>query len=374
MNFKVNAKEATKIWKKLQRVGFNAADTLSILQELRNADGEYIYYKELREAAMGGALDDRVTAFIIGMLAGAYETGAEGIEGLTNYALPKTRKDEIIQELIKEQIQNPRGKESLKMALDKIGYAFNNDEAQTILDSFLTSEQSMVNHEDIYKIKLSLSAMHPQSDSLSTVLEQITYLSEKSQDEIFPQIVLDSQWVSSKEDSNLQKNYIDYIKKHMPDKPYSANIDHDLVMKQTLLEFDIDEESLNNFSEEEKKVFLATTAPKIYKKFDKKISSLTKDNNYQLYEDSINAIANVSITREQDYYDSAKKMFMESKDPIYKQTILGLLTKDDENKERLKKDFDIKNSLSEERNNPNLTELQQQAYESYLNNIFQEQY
>ncbi len=363
---------AKAVWMTLQKVGFRAPDTLHLLERLLLEGGARIYYKELIEVVRSNNLSDKTVAFIINMLASAYDTGADGAEGLTNYAIPKSKKDEIIQAFLKEQIQNPQGKESLKAALSKIIVVYSHDEAQEVLDDFLVDDQTLISKENIYKIKLSVAAPDPRADGMRRILERIEALPTSSQREIFPRVLQESQWLAFKDDERLRKAYSAYIEKHMPKKIAEVTIDNEHVVKQVLNELELDMQELENYSEEERKAFLSSDMPKkIEQKYVEKISALSKKCNYQLYKDSVRALINCFVTRDRDFYQSAKKLFIDSNDPMRRDVILKLLLSESyDYADRLGHDEEIRRIVAQETENPEISAKNKKIYRSYLKHLF----
>ena len=368
-----------KLWKQIQLNGFDSPNILKLLEQLWLNDGEKIYYKELIDVAKNKKLSDNVNYMIVRMLASAYETGAEGIEVISNYSLPKSKKDEMIQEFIKDQIENPRGKESLQEALRHVGLVANEPEAQAILDSFLNSNTKLISTEKIYEYKLSQACRHWTYDSLDDVLNEIDNLPKDTQKKLFQYVLLDSQWLPFHKDENLKKKYIDYIKANMPPPPpprQRVKIDIDQIEEEVLDEFHLDPDILATYTKEEQERFDKTIRPKFEARIQEKVRQLVSSgDDYKIFQDSIDAIAKASISENTTYYDTAKKMILDSDNGTFILTTLELLRLGDyadSCEEEFKKDLQLKKDLQEKLNKLSLSKKQKDDFKWYIDEFFEQ--
>jgi len=173
INTQVKEPDATKLWNILQNSDFNSSDTIEILNELWFARGAFKYYKELIEIANSKKVSDKVLANLIAGISTAYE----GDRHNENSSIPFNKKDEIIQQFITNQIENPKGKESYFMALERIRFTIGADEIQEKMDNLLESDNLPIEKSDIYALKLRFSVYTSMdSEEELVLLEKVSKL------------------------------------------------------------------------------------------------------------------------------------------------------------------------------------------------------
>ncbi len=313
---KSNEKIADKVWKKIQGVGFNSPKILVLLKKLHEANGEFKYYKELKDAAMDNKLPDKVTAYILYMLSTAFESN---IQDIYTYGLtPKGEKDRVIQELILNQLKNPAGKKSYKIVLKNLGLVMLDEDAQAIYDELLQSDQKDISHKEIYQMKIKNVSLHGYPDSFISVIDRLEKnldnFNNDEQRELLQEATQAGQTIPWRESQELRDRYIKFIKATMPKKLVNTYIDDEKIGEELLEKYDITESYYNSLSKKEQNKL----RKKIEKEANNRINELTKENNYEQLQRSINALCSSSITREVDYYQACTELFLKSNNIDYK--------------------------------------------------------
>jgi hypothetical protein len=358
------------IWEELLDIGFNSPRTMAVLKDLHCLRGGYLYYNELIKATKDNQLDDEVNAYIISILASAYES----IGVWDDFAVASNKRSRIIQSFIKEQLENPSGKQSLLSAMKSLPDVYGSERTQAFLDNELQNNRFNIPSVELYKRKVISGSLQGNAKDFTTVIHRVDALPISEQKEIFSDLLHTAQFIPHIDDGILKKEFLSYVTRRMPQKPIKPKeINYKQIAEETYKSFNIDESVIESIvDEKEKQRYIDKMSAKLQNKYSGTVGKLTNYEDQRLYQDSINAIITASTTKEQTYYDSAKKLYLESDDYEYKQTILDLLKVFDEDADRLREDQDIKNAMLEESTNPNLTQQQKRLYDWHLNTFFKQ--
>ncbi len=227
INTQVIEPDATKLWNILQKSDFNSSNTIEILNELWFARGAFKYYKELIEIANSRELPDNVLANLIAGISTAYE----GDRHNENSSVPFNQKDKTIQKFLTNQIENPKGKESYFMALERIRFTIDSEDIQDKMDKLLEADNLPIEKSDIYALKLRFSTYTlMNSENELFLLEKISQMDSIKNPKLQEELYDFSYRIKSSEDENLVHKYQEILEKNpievkdKPIEPDSENI------------------------------------------------------------------------------------------------------------------------------------------------------
>ncbi len=373
MFLNISKKDASTVWKKLLSVGFNSKQTLKLLDELFEYDGEFIYYNELIELLKNNKLSDKVNAKIMNLLIHTYNR-QEGIDLMRD---PQNEKDKKIQDIIKGQLNNPVGKESLLSALNKLPYIYDSKTTQEILDNELKNRRFGIADTKIYKIKIFSAGVQSDADEFANVIEQIKELPNLQQKELFKEVLRVSQHIAFAREGDVDRSkkiYMEYIKSKMPKTyPKEKKIDPDKIAEEVYVSSGVTQDDIDSIiDEKEKESFINKMSDLLQSRFHAKIDEVSNYKEQKLYRDCLRAIIFASQSYEKDFVDIGKEFYMKSDDVKYKSAVMDTLTEypidDDTDSLRYDKDlientknFCMKESLSDE---------EREFCDYYLNSYF----
>lgn len=358
-----NAKE---VWQRLQEVGFNSDESVELIGMLIGMNGDYIYFKELRDEVRNSGLRDDVAAQIILALSGTYE--GRGGDGSAFY-LPKNKRDLETQAAIREEIISPHGKESLYMALEKLGYAESYESVMQTMQEMQEDENSLLSDISIYKLKIKYIGMKDKKDDAKTLVSEISKLDLEEQNKIMPTFTELGYSVGFIGDDELQKKYISLIKKNKP-KEYEF-IDHDKIRADAAEKVKQDTDFMDMYNTmNERDVAFDMMQDYIQKEYEEMQVEASKNN--FLRDNSYRAIAYALSPDPADYIIGYKKAFLTESDWDEKLEYVGSFWNEvhtigeDEVKEKFLTDKEIKSALEEGLNTPKMSQENKEAIDFYL--------
>jgi hypothetical protein len=358
---------AKKVWTRLQKIGFNSDESIELIDMLIGLNGDYIYFKELRDVIRNQTLRDDVAAKIILALSGTYE--GRGGDGSAFY-IPKNDRDKEIQSAISEELISPHGKKSLYIALEKLGYTVSHEEVMQTLQSMKDIDNCLLDKLSIYSLELKEVGIDGNYDEVDRLVSEIAEMENKKQNKLMPDYIKISFKIGELNNKELQKKYISQIKKIMPKKHEVINYD-DLRDKATQkVKQDKDFMDMYNSMQDRDKAF-EQLQYRIQEEYEKIQEEANKIN--FLRDESYKAIAYALSPDPADYIIGYKKAFLTEQNWDEKLEYISSFWNEvhdmgeDLIKEKFLSDKEIKSVLKEGLDSPNLTQDNRESIEFYLN-------
>ncbi len=339
-----NAKE---VWKRLQKVGFNSDESAELISMLIGFNGDFIYFKELKEQLSNPTLRDDVAAEIILALSGTYR-GKKG----EAFHIPSNERDREIQQAIRDEIISPHGKESLYMALKKLGYAESYETVMQTLQDIQNDEESLLGELPIYRLKLKYIGMEDKKDDAKTVIDEISKLDAKKQKKLMYALPKFGYSVGVIGDEELTQKYISVIKNNMP-KAYQS-VDRDKIREKAVEKVKQDSDFMeiyNTMTDRDQAYYMMRDY--VQQEYEKMESEDEAINNNYLRMDAYKAIARALSPDPGDYLIGYKRAFFSTDDWDEKLEYLGDFWNqvheygEDDVKEQFLSDKEIKSALEE---------------------------
>ena len=173
---KIDKNKSRKIWGWLQQNGFDHPDSLEQLLNLRRSGGGWLYYSELADSLNLSNIPDDAASLVIKILTDSYE-GGNWRDG--NFNIASNEKDIIIQNALRSQLNNPKGKLSYYEALINADTIASGYDLYNIVDASIKINGGSIGIKDSYSIRLKYSMNLP--DILVTNIAEINGLSAENQ-------------------------------------------------------------------------------------------------------------------------------------------------------------------------------------------------
>ncbi len=338
---------AKQVWERLQKVGFNSDESAGLIDMLIGFNGDFIYFKELKEQLSDPTLRDDVAAEIILALSGTYR-GQNGAK----FHIPSNERDREIQQAIREEIASPHGKESLYMALKKLGYAESYETVMQTLQDIQDDEGSLLGELPIYRLKLKYIGMENKKDDAKTLVDEIAKLDVEIQKKLMGSLSKFGYSVGVIGDEELTQKYISVIKNSMP-KVYQP-VDHDEIYQKAIEKVKQDSrfmEIYNTMNDRDQAYDMMRNY--IQSEYEDMESEDEDVNNNYLRQDAFQAIARALSPDPGDYLIGYKRAFFSTNDWDEKLEYLNDFWNqvheygEDDVKEQFLLDKEIKSALEE---------------------------
>lgn len=171
-----NQKLSKKIWDELVAIDFRYPESKGLLSKLLSAGAGWVLYDEIIDEINERDLPDEVVVDLVRALTYAYEGGSLDSD---TYHMPKNIKDEKIQTLMLDQLQNPVGKETLLKVMDLLYFLEEGDNLD-LLEQVINTNSHLLS--DIEKLDYRL---HYSSNNIERFSQIVNNLNseENSQQE-----------------------------------------------------------------------------------------------------------------------------------------------------------------------------------------------
>ncbi len=166
MKFSKNS--VRELWEAFLIASENSKEREDILSQLlSSSDAGRVLFKEISDFIYQGRADDSVTSTLIEILAYGYEGGS--VDNNTTADL-LNEKDQIIQDLLREQLKHPSGKLSLKATMNLL-YMVENDGQKNILEDTLQRNGHLLTEAEELKYRLHYGFSN--SDRLTEIISSL---------------------------------------------------------------------------------------------------------------------------------------------------------------------------------------------------------
>ena len=164
---KFKEKHSKELWDQFLKSTNNTQEREKILTSMLRSGAGWYLFKEISDYIYQGNLDDNTTLMLVDILSDAYEGGTLK-DNTTANAL--NIKDQIIQDLLREQLNNPIGKESLLFSMNLL-YMVENGNQTNILEETLEKNGHLLTESE--KLKYRLKYGFFDLDRLEQVISEL---------------------------------------------------------------------------------------------------------------------------------------------------------------------------------------------------------
>lgn len=198
---KSNINAAKISWDWLIENGFNSKESIKHLIELRKNGGGWIYYSELANIITSKTVSDEPSSLIFKILTDVYE-GGDWQSG--DFNLPQNEKDNIIQDVLRFEINNPSGKMTFFEALRNADILESGYNLYHMTSNAIDRNSNIITIENSYRIKLKYS--RNMYEILTKNISNINKLSLEEQYKIRPSIYETVKYHIDSEEITYDKN------------------------------------------------------------------------------------------------------------------------------------------------------------------------
>ncbi len=162
-----NKKIVQTLWAQLEAINFKYPDSKELMFKLLSENAGFVIYSNIIDKINSRELNDEVVVDLVRILTDAYEGGSLD-EG--TYHIAKNVKDEKIQALMREQLQNPVGKETLFKVMDLL-YFLEEGDNLNLLEEVINANLGMLSENEKLDYRLHYAASN--SEKFSEIINSL---------------------------------------------------------------------------------------------------------------------------------------------------------------------------------------------------------
>jgi len=163
----VNETRSKQVWSELVSLNFSSSRADTLLDILRKEKMGEILYEDIALKLNEGTLSDKITTTLIKILTDAYEGGNFGDN---TYFFPKNKKDGVIQSAMRQQLMNPRGKQSLMITMDLLYYLEGGNQTD-ILENTIETHSNLLSETERLQYRLHYASNN--YDIISNIINSL---------------------------------------------------------------------------------------------------------------------------------------------------------------------------------------------------------
>jgi hypothetical protein len=208
-----------KYWNKLTLLteSSDLKEYSDLLFNLREANGGWILYEEIAQKLDSHYFSDSTSEYLLRILLDAYEGGSRESGA---YHIPKNNKDELIQEVMRNQLSNPKGKKSFRNVLGHL-YYFEPDGGNEIFEEKMSQHPNLLTTEEKLDLRLGYASSDPEK--LATIISNVTGKSDSKSvqgvilEKLNEVLIVTHNDLLNKENENLRFSLFYYLEKNPVD-------------------------------------------------------------------------------------------------------------------------------------------------------------
>lgn len=161
------------LWTQLEEINFKYPDSKELMFKLLSENAGFVIYNNIIDKINSRELNDEVVVDLVRILTDAYEGGS--LDEAT-YHIAKNIKDEKIQILMREQLQNPVGKETLLKVMDLL-YFLEDGDNLNLLEDVIHANLSLLSDNEKLEYRLHYAASN--IEKFSEIINNLNSLENK---------------------------------------------------------------------------------------------------------------------------------------------------------------------------------------------------